>query len=74
MKIVSVVNYTKINHYTITLVQVFWNSAKRKLPQISKLHIKETQTQDIYTVPLIQNRFSDLWNYNTVYTTLRDLG
>ena len=25
VKIVSVLNYTKINHYMITLVQVFWN-------------------------------------------------
>ena len=28
VKIVSVLNYTKINHYAITLVQVFWNSAQ----------------------------------------------
>ena len=46
--VVSVLNYTKINHYTINLVQVFWNSAKFKLPQISKLHIKETKIQNSY--------------------------
>ena len=48
VKIVSVLNYTKINHYTITLLQVFWNSAKLKSLQISKLCIKETQIQNIY--------------------------
>ena len=54
VKIVSVLNYTKINHYMITLVYVFWNSVKLKLPQISKLHVKETKIQNIYQMCYVQ--------------------
>ena len=37
VKIVSVLNYTKNNHYMITLFHVFWNSA-----QVNKTRAKET--------------------------------